>query len=731
LPNVPVFLGHGDFAGEPPSSRAHDDLTRSSETELLLALGPPDDRAAAMIERVTCDHADRCGGCPIIALPYGEQLAMKRGRVVQSVSRYPTLELVYTEPVAAADPIVEYRTRAKLIVSSGGKLGLYSKGGGHQVVDIPRCRVLSPLLSEIATMLRARIASDEQAAPRGPLAPFDPGNEQGGALRAIDLREVLTGAGSRVLLTLVVQRERVTAREVLDEVARSLAAEAPSIAGVAVNFHEGDSPQILGTETVVVHGVASAEDRAAGAEGPHTQATYGSFVQAHRGQAGRVHGILTDVLGLDRPRDGDEPPARVLDLYGGSGSIALALAGAGAEVHMVESSASAAAHAEQAARAQHLPIRAETADVASALRRLCERSARFDAVVVNPPRRGMSPLARELLSRLDVPSMAYVSSDPDTLARDLDHFSRLGFTISTLRPLDMIPLTDEVETVAVLRRIGMGAPRVLYEDDEILIVEKGSHEPTTEQPDYATSLLQRVRRLPDASQAVVVHRLDVGTSGLVMLARRPEAAAHWQAILAAETSRKIYIAGTRGVTPSKGAITRELREDGKMYPARTRYRRLAVASGHSVLRVIPEQGRAHQIRRHLAAIGHPVLGDDRYGHAPTNRFFEEKNALDRTFLHCVRVEFDHPTKNQRLIVEAPMPGDLRGVLERTSGPGTLRFLEHKNALGQTGQSSLPPPPDSAHERGSAPDIDSSTPSLRPELITDDDELNGRDSSGSL
>jgi 23S rRNA (uracil1939-C5)-methyltransferase len=214
-----------------------------------------------------------------------------------------------------------------------------------------------------------------------------------------------------------------------------------------------------------------------------------------------------------------------------------------------------------------------------------------------------------------------------------------------------------------------------------------------------------------------------------MLVRNPELLERWQAILGAETSRKIYIAGTRGVTPSKGAITRELREDGKMYSARTRYRRLAVASGHSVLRVIPEQGRSHQIRRHLAAIGHPILGDDRYGHAPTNRFFEEKNALDRTFLHCVRLEFDHPTKNQRLIVEAPMPGDLRGVLERTSGPGTLRFLEHKNALGHSGQSSIPPPSDSTHDRGSTPDIDSSRPSLHTELTSDDDELNGRDSSG--
>ncbi len=692
----------------PPPPRSGPGL---GETDLLSGLGA----RAEDLQRVSCVHADRCGGCPVIALPYGEQLAMKRGRVVQSVSRYPALELVYTEPVHGADPITEYRTRAKLIVAPGGKLGLYAKGGGHQVVDIPNCQVVSPVVAAVAARLREHIVRDEAAG--GPLAPFDPTGS--GALRAVDLREVRPGEGAeaRVLVTLVVQRDRVQDRAPIEAAARLLAGEEPRIAGVALNLHEGESPQILGSETTVVHGAESAPDRIGLAT---HEATYGSFIQAHRGQAERVHATVIDLLGLGRARPTKPGPPKVLDLYGGSGAIALALAHAGAEVHLVESFAPAVAHVDEAARKAKLRVHAEAADVASALRRFAEQKTAFDAAVVNPPRRGMSPLARELLVRLDLPIVVYVSCDPDTLARDLDHFTRLGYSVTTLRPLDMIPLTDEVETIALLRRGGPATPKVMWEDEEVLIVDKGAHEPTTQQGEYASSLIARARRLPGATEAVPVHRIDVGTSGLVMLAKRADVATKWQSVLTAETSRKIYVAGARGVTPSKGAITRDLREDGKMYPARTRYRRLAVASGHSVLRVVPEQGRTHQIRRHLAAIGHPVLGDDRYGHAPTNRFFEEKNALDRTFLHCVRLEFLHPRTQQRLIIEAPMPGDLRAVLERTSGPGTLRFLDHKNALGHSGVSSFPPPPDSHHDTGSILDIDSSSPTIHPEIVTDDE-----------
>jgi 23S rRNA (uracil1939-C5)-methyltransferase len=341
--------------------------------------------------------------------------------------------------------------------------------------------------------------------------------------------------------------------------------------------------------------------------------------------------------------------------------------------------------------------------VAEAAAAMADAGETFDAVVMNPPRRGVSPAAREAIALLGAPLLIYVSCDPDTLARDLDHFSRLGYNASEIAPFDMIPLTEEVETVCVLRRSPPAPPRVIYEDEDILVVDKGPHEPIVqEEGEYGSSLLARCARLPSVTDNKLepIHRLDAGTSGLCMLARNERARGLWTTALTT-TGRLIYLAAAKGVTPAKGAITRDLREGGRAYPARTRYRRLAIASGHSILRVIPDGGRTHQIRRHLAAIGHPVIGDERYGHLPTNRYFEEKHGLDRSFLHLVRIEVAHPRTGARLLIESTLPGDLRSALERATGGSVLRFLEQKHALGDPRASSIPPPVSGEEAPGSS------------------------------
>jgi 23S rRNA-/tRNA-specific pseudouridylate synthase/16S rRNA G966 N2-methylase RsmD len=465
----------------------------------------------------------------------------------------------------------------------------------------------------------------------------------------------------------------------------------------------------------------------------------------HRGQAEALYELLAAIARECLADVGDAAPS-VLDLYGGTGAIALTLAQMGCTCTLVESYPPAVALASRAAQSQHLPIEVVTGDVASVAKALASAGSKFDLVVANPPRRGLSPAARESVAALKPKRMIYVACDLYNLSRDLDHLARLGYKLRDLVPLDMLPLTEEVEVVALLERGDPPIPRVLYEDDEVVALQKPPHEPVQDQPEYPVSLVARARPHIDGGRWITVLKIEAGTSGVCIFAKTEEAAAHWSDAVA-RTARMVYLAAARGVTPAKGAITRELRGEEGSLPARTRYRRLAIGGGHSILRVVPEKRYVHQIRRHLAAIGHPVLGDARYGHAPTNRYFEEKHGLDRSFLHLVRVELDHPTSGQRLLIEAPLPADLRAALVRASDESVLRFLENKKALGTTGARvregppsvprsersplSVEPSPDSSgypsqrgipSSRGSgAIELDEAPRTVRGELLTPDDD----------
>lgn len=648
---------------------------------------------------VHCIHVEECGACPLMPRRYEDQCREKLGRLERALGRYALVPVEPLGGVITADPILGYRRRAKLVVArttgtprssergvGGGParadaptpgrvaVGLYRRHDNQGVVDIPGCQVLSPLLHELVGTLRGW-AED----PPADLAPLlTPAGDDGtGVLCGLDLRELRPPGQEApvVLLTLVLAAERARPIDELRPAGRALQARLPVVAGVAVTLRP-QSRQTPAVEHISIAGVTEVKDALPLG---HQLVSHGSFLHVHRAQAHRLYEVVAAVV--DEATAG--APGRVLDLYGGTGAIALCLAHRGHAVTLVESFAPAVDFAARAAQAQRVPVEAVAGDVASVTKALGSAVARFDVVVANPPRRGLSPAAREALAALHPRRVVYVACDLDNLSRDVDHLGRLGLRLRHAVPLDMLPLTEEVEAIAVLEAAPLPAPMVLYEDDDIVAFDKPPHEPLTDQPEYPTSLVARARPHVAGGAWLPVLKIEAGTSGVCIVAKNEAAAARWSAALG-DGVRLVYLAAARGVTPSKGAISRELRGPEGPRMARTRYRRLAIGGGHSVLRVVPERRHVHQIRRHLAAIGHPVLGDARYGHAPTNRYFEEKHGLDRSFLHLVRVELEHPVSRARLLIESPMPPDLRVALVRASDESVLRFLENKRALGGGG-----------------------------------------------
>lgn len=628
-----------------------------------------------------CVHAARCSGCPLIDRTPHERLVRKHERVAHAASRYPSLEWVSVREVEPAPSEVAYRTRAKLIVGPGGELGLFAKPcegtDDHVVVDVPDCLVLAPVLLEAAATLRSAIPHFREALAVAGLPPE--------ALRAFDLREVVghPGAdGPRVLVTIVVTSAEADVKRAFAGVASRLIATLPVVVGVALNHHDGASPQVLGERTELLAGAAETRDRVGEAEFP---ATFGAFVQAHRVQAARIQGRLI-AAAASLPAG-----SRILDLYGGSGVLAVALSKRGHRVTTVDSFAPALRFLEGVASEQGLPMRTIAGDAAEVLASLAKQGEEFDLVVVNPPRRGLHPLVREGIGRLGVSRVVYVSCDPDTLTRDLDHLALLGLFPSELAPFDLIPLTDEVETVAMLDRRGFRAPHAIAETESMAVFDKPAHESTVPSIDFGAQLLARVQRLTGLEHAWHVFDLEAGVSGPVVFGRTKSDALRWADALRTHDTRRIYVGLARGITPVKGVVHKAYTgRQGENATTRTRYRRLAVVAGHSVVRIVAEVGDPIALRRHLASIGHPLIGDERFGHAASNRYFQERHGLDRLFLHLVRIECASADTGDRLYLESQLAGDLRGVLERVAGDEVLRLLEGRNALGQEGFSSMPP-----------------------------------------
>ncbi len=701
---------------------------------------------------VRCVHVQECGACPLMPKRYDDQRAVKRSRLSHVLERYDIEPSRGVGEVERAASITGYRRRAKLVVSkdAAGEIavGLYRRHDNQNVVDIPHCQVLSPSLMTLVAEIR-ELAHDP---PSDLACLLEPSDGTVGVLCGIDARELvppddgdgdaleMNGSEPCVLLTLILSAERARPVDELREAARALRRRLPQISGLAVNLRYA-SRQQASSDFVSLSGVSESKDVVLDG---YQLVSHTSFLHVHRGQAERLYGLLCDIV---RPEE--MAGQKVLDLYGGTGAIALTLARRGMIATLVESYPPAAALATRAAQAQRLGVEVVTGDVASVTKALAAAGSKFDLVVVNPPRRGLSPAARESVAALGSKRIVYVACDLGNLCRDLDHLGRLGYALTELYPLDMLPLTEEVEVVAVLEASPKPVPSVLYQDEDIVVLDKPPHEPCQDQPEYPVSLVSRARGHIDGGAFATVLRIEAGTSGVTMFARDEAAAEAW--IKALESNgRLVYLAAARGVTPAKGAITRELRGDEGARPARTRYRRLAIGGGHSVLRVVPEKRYVHQIRRHLAAIGHPVLGDARYGHAPTNRYFEEKHGLDRSFLHLVRVEVDHPRTGVRLLIEAPLPPDLRGALVRASDESVLRFLENKKALGGQGArrrdgpppsvplsersplSVIEPEPESSYPshrgipvtqrgRGSAIELDEAPRTVRGELLSPDED----------
>jgi 23S rRNA pseudouridine1911/1915/1917 synthase len=232
------------------------------------------------------------------------------------------------------------------------------------------------------------------------------------------------------------------------------------------------------------------------------------------------------------------------------------------------------------------------------------------------------------------------------------------------------------------------AVSIRFQDEHLLIVVKPAGVVT--HPTAARRTGTFVNRLLGAGVPLsglggdlrpgIVHRLDAGTSGLLLVAKTDEAHEAIASMMRNHSVERRYLALVRGrVERDVFAVDAPLgrraarivvdRTGGKV--AETAFRVMERLPRATLLEASPRTGRTHQIRVHLAAVGHPVLGDRPYGGAGEEA---ERIGLTRTFLHAWRLTLNHPITQRRLDVEEPLPADLADALDRaradrTSPPG--------------------------------------------------------------
>ena len=222
--------------------------------------------------------------------------------------------------------------------------------------------------------------------------------------------------------------------------------------------------------------------------------------------------------------------------------------------------------------------------------------------------------------------------------------------------------------------------RIIYEDDALIIVEKKNglltvpYNPKSSEMTAYSILKEYVRKQSNRNSVHVVHRLDRETSGVLVFAKSPELQEYMRTYWRQLVTKRTYVALVEGHFDKKeGTITTWLTEDahtGMVYSspnddggqkAVTHYKVLkSTAIGNeeqalpmSLVELNLETGRTNQIRVHMQSIGHPVIGDRKYGHG------NEYSPIDRLCLHAKVLEFIHPMTEKKVRFETPMPKEFR------------------------------------------------------------------------
>ena len=373
----------------------------------------------------TCvNYEKKCGGCPLLALPYREQLAKKQARLQELLGGFAPVKAVQ----GMAEP-QHYRNKAiASFATQRGKLvcGLYAEGT-HRVLPGADCLLQEEILNKtLAAVL------DAARACRWTAYDEDRGT---GLLRHTVLRSSCSG---KVLVTLVTPGPDLPGSKNFCTVLRK---KAPWVVSIVQNINPTRSSAVLGSREKTLYGPGFVLDTLCGTQFAISSR---SFYQVNRTQTEVLYKKALELAKLT----GRET---VIDAYCGIGTIGLCAAPLAKQVIGVERNPAAVKDAAANARRNKIAnARFVCADATEWMAAAAGEGLHPDVVFLDPPRAGSTPECIAAVNKMKPRRVVYVSCDPETLARDVAAFTRLGWRAAKFCPVDLFPQTKHVETVVLL-----------------------------------------------------------------------------------------------------------------------------------------------------------------------------------------------------------------------------------------------------------------------------------------